>query len=88
MRPIRDIRRDLDQAVERRAAIWDELSEQHDARKSVEAAALSKRIEDLWAELRAAQARARYGPSETIIARARAEERLDRESRRRLKIAA
>ena len=88
MRPITEIRSELDRAVERRAGLWEELSEQHDLRKSADAAALSKRIDELWAELRAAQVRARYGPAEEIITRARAEDRLERESRRRLRPAA
>lgn len=77
-----DIRRELDAAVERRAALWDELADGYDGEKSAEAARLTARIEELWAEQRVARARARYGPSEVIITRARAEDRLDREARR------
>jgi hypothetical protein len=87
VRPAREIRNDLESATERRTVLWEELSEGLDPQKSAEAAALSKRIEELWAELRASQARARFGPSEDIIARARAEDRLDRESRRLRKAA-
>ena len=87
MRALEDIRRELETASESRAALWDDLSEGYDAAKSAEAAALTKRIEELWAEARAARARARYGPSEEIITRARAHDRLDREARR-LKTAA
>ena len=82
MRTISEIRRELDEASERRADAWEELSQGVNPQKSAEAAALSKRIEELWAELRGAQVRARFGPAETIIARARAEDRLDREARR------
>ena len=77
-----DIRRELEAAVERRAALWDELADGYDREKSAEAARLTARIEELWAEQRVARARARYGPSEVIITRARAEDRLDREARR------
>jgi hypothetical protein len=83
-----EIHAEIEEATERRAAVWEELSRQHDAAKSAEAARLSRLIDDLWAEYRAARAHARYGPSEIIITRARAEERLDRESRRRLQPAA
>ena len=83
MRTPTDIRNDLDQATERRAEIWEDLSEQHDAVKSVQAAELSELIEELWTELRRAQVHARFGPADEIIARARAEDRLDRESERR-----
>ena len=77
-----EIRRELDEASERRAALWEELAHGYDAVTSAEAARLSKRIEELWGEARAARARARYGPSDEIITRARAEDRLDREARR------
>ena len=82
VRTLTDIRKELDATTNRRSALWEELSEGYDARKSAEAAALSKRIEQLWAEARIARARARFGPSEDIITRARAEDRLDREARR------
>jgi hypothetical protein len=82
MKTLTDIRRELDEASEQRVALWEELAESHDAVKAAEAARLSKRIDELWVEARIAQARARYGPSEDIITRARAEDRLDREARR------
>jgi hypothetical protein len=82
VRRLNDIRNELEAAVERRAELWDELADGYDAAKSAEAAALSARIEELWAEQRLARARARYGPSDVIITRARAEDRLDREARR------
>ncbi len=77
-----EIRRDLEDASARRSALWEDLAEGYDAAKSAEAARLSKQIESLWAEARVARARSHYGPSEEIITRARAEDRLDREARR------
>jgi hypothetical protein len=82
VRTLTDIRRELEDAIERRAELWDDLSRGGDGTKSAEAAALSKRIEDLWAESRTARARVRFGDPELIVSRARAEDRLDRESRR------
>ncbi|MBA2615049.1 MAG: hypothetical protein H0U90_04610 [Actinobacteria bacterium] len=82
MRTLSDIRWDLDAATERRAYLWERLSEGFDAQTSSEAAGLSRRIEELWQEARIARAHARYGPSGEIITRARAEDRLDREARR------
>jgi hypothetical protein len=79
---VNDIRKELELATERRAALWEELSEGYDSAKSAEAARLTNQIEDLWVEARTARARARYGPSDDIITRARAEDRLDREARR------
>jgi hypothetical protein len=82
MRTINDIRADLDRAIDRRAELWDELGGGGDPVKSAEAAELTKLIDDLWAEARALKAYERFGASDIIRARARTEERLERESRR------
>lgn len=83
MRTSEEIRKELDRAVDRRSELWHELGEGVDPAKSAEAARLSSRIEELWAEARAAQAQRRFGSPDLIQARARAEERLERESRRK-----
>jgi hypothetical protein len=88
MRTSAHIRSELDRVTEERAELWGELSEAHDAAKSARAAELSERIEDLWTELRRAQVAERFGPADEIIAKARAEDRLDRESERRYSRAA
>jgi hypothetical protein len=82
MRTMEDIRADLDLAIERRARLWEELGAGVDPDKSAEAHDLTKIIDDLWAEARALKAHEQFGPSDLIRARARAEERLDREARR------
>jgi hypothetical protein len=82
MRTIKNIRAELERAVERRAELWHELNDGVDPAKSAEAAELSKQIDELWAEARALRAHDRFGPSDAIRARARAEERLERDSRR------
>jgi hypothetical protein len=82
MRTINIIRDELERAVERRAELWHELNDGIDPAKSAEAAELSKQIDELWAEARALRAYDRFGPSDQIRARARAEERLERDSRR------
>jgi hypothetical protein len=82
MRTLNDIRNELDRAVERRAQLWHDLNDGVDPAKSAEAAELSERIDELWAESRALRAHHRFGPSDAIRARARAEERLERDSRR------
>ena len=82
MRTIENIRADLDQAIERRARLWEELGAGGDPTKSAEAAELTQLIDDLWAEARALKAYERFGPSDIIRARARTEERLEREARR------
>lgn len=82
MRTMNIIRDELERAVERRAELWHELNDGIDPAKSAEAAELSKQIDELWAEARALRAYDRFGPSDQIRARARAEERLERDSRR------
>jgi hypothetical protein len=82
MKTLTDIRQEIERASELRADLWEDLSQGYDAAKSAEAARLTTLIEALWVEARQAAARARYGPSEEIITRARAEDRLDREERR------
>jgi outer membrane murein-binding lipoprotein Lpp len=82
MRTMKNIRDELERASERRAELWHELSGGIDAAKSAEAAELSRQIDELWAEARALRAHGRFGPSDAIRARARAEERLERDSRR------
>jgi hypothetical protein len=82
MRTIEHIRDELERATERRAELWHELGDGVDPAKSAEAAELSQRIDELWAEARAFKAHDRFGPSDAIRARARAEERLERDSRR------
>jgi hypothetical protein len=82
MRTIEQIREELERATERRAELWHELGDGVDPAKSAEAAELSERIDSLWAEARALKAYRRFGPSDAIRARARAEERLERDARR------
>lgn len=78
-----EIKDELERMVDRRAELWQELAAGRDEAKSAEAARLSSKIEELWAEARAAQARRRFGAPELIQARARAEERLERDTRRK-----
>ena len=82
MRTMEDIRKELERAVERRAELWHDLNDGVDPAKSAEAAELSEQIDELWAEARALRAHDRFGPSDAIRSRARAEERLERDSRR------
>jgi hypothetical protein len=82
MRPLNEIRTEIDEATEQRRELWDDLAEGLNPEKSSEAAALTRRIEELWDEMRIAKAYIRYGPSDVIIHRARAHDRLDREARR------
>jgi hypothetical protein len=78
-RTLREIQLDIDEAAERRIDLWKELSEAHDPEKAAEVERLNERIETLWTEARVARTRARFGSPDAIIARARADERLERE---------
>ena len=82
VRTTKEIREELDQAIARRAELWNRLSQGSDAETSAELAGLSKTIDELWGEYRTSEARNRFGSPELIHARARAEERLERDSRR------
>ena len=82
MRTTNEIREELDQAIARRAELWNSLAQGSNAETSAELAGLSKTIDELWGEYRTVEARNRFGSPELIHARARAEERLERDSRR------
>jgi hypothetical protein len=79
IRTLNQIQRELDEATATRGALWHELSIHADKEKSAEVARLNERIEALWSEARAARNRVRFGEQSSIIARARAEERLERD---------
>ena len=69
---------EIDGLSERRAELWRILGEGFDAAASAELKQVDARLEELWAEHRALRARVRFGDRERIVARARAEERLER----------
>jgi ABC-type phosphate transport system auxiliary subunit len=73
-----EIRNDNEQAEERRRQLWHALSEGHDQTAAAELAELNSRLENLWNDYRAVRARIRFGDPETIVKRARLEERLER----------
>lgn len=74
-----EIQHELEEATERRTALWKELSADHDPATAAEVDRLSERIETLWKEARVARTRARFGSPDAILSRARAEERLERD---------
>ncbi len=75
---IEEIHIEIDRLSDRRAELWRILGQSHDAAASAELKAVDARLEELWAEQRAVRARLRFGDREKIVARARAEERLER----------
>ena len=78
MRPIPEIHAEIDELSERRAELWHALSDGHEPAVREELRALEARIADLWQEHRATKAALRFGERDRIVARARAEERLER----------
>jgi hypothetical protein len=78
MRTLESIHREIDELSERRVELWHELSDGYDASVQVEVRRIEERLEELWEEQRQLRAELRWGDRQRIIARARAEERLER----------
>jgi hypothetical protein len=73
-----EIHTEIERASERRTELYRLLSEGHDPETAAELSELNSRLEELWNEHRALRARMRFGDPETIVKRARLEERLER----------
>jgi hypothetical protein len=78
MRTIEQIHADIERANEDRHELWHQLSEAYDPQVVADIKALDQRLEALWAEHRQTRATLRFGDRDHIVARARAEERLER----------
>jgi len=78
MSTLEEIRAKIEQASDRRAELWHELSEGHDPAVADELHALEREIERLWDEQRAVRAAIRFGNRDKILKRARTEERIER----------
>ena len=78
MRNLEEIHREIDELSEHRTDLYHELSQGHNAELRDEVKALDARLDALWDEHRQLRATLRWGERERIIARARAEERLER----------
>ena len=77
-RTLESIHREIEELSERRVELWHELSEGHDAALKAEVKRVEEQLVALWDEHRALRAQLRWGDRQKIIARARAEERLER----------
>jgi ABC-type phosphate transport system auxiliary subunit len=78
MKTLDEIKGEIERATERRAELWHELSEGHDAELAAELKRIEERLARLWDEQRTLRAQLRFGDREEIIKRARHEERLAR----------
>ena len=78
MRSIDDIRTEIERLTERRSELLHALTDGHDPALVAEHKELEERIQQLWAEQRQERARLRFGERDSIIQRARQEERLER----------
>jgi hypothetical protein len=78
MRTVESIHREIDELSERRVELWHELSDGYDGDVQAEVRRIEERLEELWEEQRQLRAELRWGDRQRIIARARAEERLER----------
>jgi hypothetical protein len=78
MRTLESIHREIDELSDRRVELWHQLSDGYDAESQAEVRRLEERLEELWQEQRQLRAQLRWGDRQKIIARARAEERLER----------
>ena len=72
------IHEEIDALSERRGQLWRVLGEGRDDAAADELKQIDERLARLWDEHRALRARVRFGERDRIIARARAEERLER----------
>ena len=78
MRTQDDIHEEIERLSEERTELWHRLSDQHDPEVRAEIHAIDDQLDRLWDEHRAVRARLRFGDRESIVARARVEERLER----------
>ena len=78
MRTLEEIHTQIESLSEERTELWHRLSAQHDAEVRAEIHAIDEQLDRLWDEHRAVRARLRFGDRDSIVARARVEERLER----------
>ena len=73
-----EIKDEIERLTERRGELFQALARGHDPALAAEHAELEERIAKLWDAQRAERARLRFGERDSIIDRARREERLER----------
>jgi len=78
MSTLNAIHEEIERLSEQRTELWHTLSDRYDPEVRGEIRALDARLDRLWDEHRLLRARLRFGDRESIVARARVEERLER----------
>jgi len=78
MRTIDEIHEEIESLSEERTELWHKLSDRHDPEVRAEIHEIDARLDHLWDEHRTLRARLRFGDRDSIVARARVEERLER----------
>ena len=78
MRTVKEIHEEIESLSEDRTELWHKLSDRHDPEVRAEIHAIDAKLDRLWDEHRAVRARLRFGDRDSIVARARVEERLER----------
>jgi hypothetical protein len=82
VRPLTEIREEIDRLAEQRSGLLRLLAEYPDAAGALERRCLDARIAALWDEQRATRARMRFGTRSSIVERARRSERILRSETR------
>ena len=78
MRSLKEIHNEIEILSEERTELWHRLSDDHDPEVRAEIHAIDAKLDLLWDENRAVRARLLFGDRDSIVARARVEERLER----------
>ena len=78
MNTIAEIHQEIDRKSAERTELWHRLSEAYDAEIVADIRRIDAELDLLWDEHRALRARVRFGDRDSIVARARVEERLER----------
>jgi len=78
MKTLAEIHAEIERLSEERAELWHRLSAEYDPEVKEEIHRLDAVLGHLWDDHRALRARLRFGDRDSIVARARVEERLER----------
>jgi hypothetical protein len=78
MTTLSEIHEEIERLSEQRTELWHRLSDQYDPEIRQEIRTLDAQLDRLWDDHRLLRARLRFGDRDSIVARARVEERLER----------